>query len=66
MLAENWFFVDEKEPVAHALVEVVEASDVKPSDLNGWSENHQVLFSSHIVVSTKFYELLGFGCFRFS
>ncbi|CDY32353.1 BnaC01g36720D [Brassica napus] len=35
---ENWFFVDEKEPVAHALVEVVEASDVKPSDLNGLSD----------------------------
>lgn len=34
-LAENWLFVDEKEPVAHALVEVVEASDVKPSGLNG-------------------------------
>lgn len=32
---ENWFFVDEKEPVAHVLVEVFEASDVKPSDLNG-------------------------------
>lgn len=32
---ENWFSVDEKEPVAHVLVEVVEASDVKPSDLNG-------------------------------
>ncbi|XP_019096907.1 PREDICTED: C2 domain-containing protein At1g53590-like [Camelina sativa] len=35
---ENWFFVDEKEPVAHALVEVVEASDVKPSDLNGLAD----------------------------
>ncbi|KAJ0244742.1 Calcium-dependent lipid-binding [Hirschfeldia incana] len=35
---DNWFFVDEKEPVAHALVEVVEASDVKPSDLNGLSD----------------------------
>ncbi|CAH8313001.1 unnamed protein product [Eruca vesicaria subsp. sativa] len=35
---ENWFFVDEKEPVAHALVEFVEASDVKPSDLNGLSD----------------------------
>ncbi|KAJ0264062.1 Calcium-dependent lipid-binding [Hirschfeldia incana] len=37
---ENWFSVDEKEPVAlaHALVEVVEASDVKPSDLNGLSD----------------------------
>ncbi|KAL1202401.1 C2 domain-containing protein [Cardamine amara subsp. amara] len=35
---DNWFFVDEKEPVAHALVEVVEASDVKPSDLNGLAD----------------------------
>lgn len=35
LFSENWFFIDEKEPVAHALVEVVEASDVKPSDLNG-------------------------------
>ncbi|CAF2057101.1 unnamed protein product [Brassica oleracea var. botrytis] len=35
---ENWFFVDEKEPVAHVLVEVVEASDVKPSDLNGLAD----------------------------
>ncbi|AEE75544.1 Calcium-dependent lipid-binding (CaLB domain) family protein [Arabidopsis thaliana] len=35
---DNWFFVDEKEPVAHALVEVVEACDVKPSDLNGLAD----------------------------
>ncbi|CAH2053704.1 unnamed protein product [Thlaspi arvense] len=35
---EKWFFVDEKEPVAHALVEVVEASEVKPSDLNGLAD----------------------------
>lgn len=35
LLAETWFFFYEKGPVAHALVEVVEASDVKPSDLNG-------------------------------
>ncbi|CAN8259359.1 unnamed protein product [Cochlearia groenlandica] len=35
---ENWFFVDEKEPVAHALVEVIEASDLKPSDLNGLAD----------------------------
>uniref|UniRef100_A0A0D3ADM8 C2 domain-containing protein n=1 Tax=Brassica oleracea var. oleracea TaxID=109376 RepID=A0A0D3ADM8_BRAOL len=38
LVPENWFFVDEKEPVAHALVEVVEASDVNPSDLNGLSD----------------------------
>ena len=35
LVPENWFFVAEKEPFAHALVEVVEASDVNPSDLNG-------------------------------
>lgn len=34
-LSENWFSVDVKEPVAYAKVEVVEASDMKPSDLNG-------------------------------
>ncbi|KAL0743638.1 hypothetical protein Bca4012_085151 [Brassica carinata] len=32
---ENWFFVGS---LMHALVEVVEASDVKPSDLNGLSD----------------------------
>ena len=34
-MAECWFSVDEKEPVAYAKVEVVEASNMKPSDLNG-------------------------------
>ncbi|XP_052207502.1 C2 domain-containing protein At1g53590-like isoform X2 [Diospyros lotus] len=33
--AENWFSVDEKEPVGYALVEIIEAADMKPSDLNG-------------------------------
>ena len=28
--------MDEKEPVAYAKVEVIEASDMKPSDLNGY------------------------------
>ncbi|KAG7600480.1 Synaptotagmin-like mitochondrial-lipid-binding domain [Arabidopsis suecica] len=36
--SENWFCVDEKEPVAHVLVEVFEALDVKPSDLNGLAD----------------------------
>ncbi|KAJ4842395.1 hypothetical protein Tsubulata_000945 [Turnera subulata] len=35
---ENWFSVDEKEPVAYAKVEVIEASDMKPSDLNGLAD----------------------------
>ncbi|KAE9621564.1 putative C2 domain-containing protein [Lupinus albus] len=33
--AEHWFSVDEKDPVAYAKVEVIEASDLKPEDLNG-------------------------------
>ena len=28
--------MDEKEPVAYARVEVIEASEMKPSDLNGY------------------------------
>lgn len=28
--------MDEKSPIAFAKVEVVEAADFKPSDLNGW------------------------------
>ncbi|KAL8148716.1 hypothetical protein AgCh_005903 [Apium graveolens] len=35
---ENWFTVDAKEPIAHALVEVLEASDMKPSDMNGLAD----------------------------
>ncbi|XWS27431.1 hypothetical protein CRYUN_Cryun26dG0114600 [Craigia yunnanensis] len=35
---ENWFSVDEKQPLAHAKVEVIEASDMKPSDLNGLAD----------------------------
>uniref|UniRef100_A0A6N2LFZ9 C2 domain-containing protein n=1 Tax=Salix viminalis TaxID=40686 RepID=A0A6N2LFZ9_SALVM len=36
--SEDWFSVDEKEPVAHAKVEVIEASDLKPSDPNGLAD----------------------------
>ncbi|OIW19900.1 hypothetical protein TanjilG_28771 [Lupinus angustifolius] len=32
---EPWFSVDEKDPVAYAKIEVIEASDLKPEDLNG-------------------------------
>jgi hypothetical protein len=35
---ENWFFVDAKEPVAYALLEVLEAADMKPSDMNGLAD----------------------------
>lgn len=34
-LSEPWFSVDEKEPIAYAIVEVIEAADLKPADLNG-------------------------------
>ncbi|KAJ6314370.1 hypothetical protein OIU78_017943 [Salix suchowensis] len=36
--SEDWFSVDEKEPVAHVKVEVIEATDLKPSDLNGLAD----------------------------
>ncbi|KAL3651081.1 hypothetical protein CASFOL_007484 [Castilleja foliolosa] len=36
--SENWFSVDAKEPIAHAVVEVLEASEMKPSDLNGLAD----------------------------
>ncbi|XVF18402.1 hypothetical protein REPUB_Repub11eG0018500 [Reevesia pubescens] len=35
---ENWFSVYEKQPLAHAKVEIIEASDMKPSDLNGLAD----------------------------
>ncbi|KAI4366025.1 hypothetical protein MLD38_021954 [Melastoma candidum] len=34
----SWFSVDVKEPVAYARVEVIEAVDMKPSDLNGLAD----------------------------
>ncbi|KAK6134490.1 hypothetical protein DH2020_031772 [Rehmannia glutinosa] len=33
--SENWFSVDAKEPIAYAIVEVLEAAEMKPSDMNG-------------------------------
>ncbi|TVU32312.1 hypothetical protein EJB05_24037 [Eragrostis curvula] len=33
--AENWFSVDEKQPIAHAKVEILEGVEMKPSDPNG-------------------------------
>ncbi|KAK9078189.1 hypothetical protein SSX86_002246 [Deinandra increscens subsp. villosa] len=35
---ETWFSVDAKEPVGYALVEIVEGSDMKPSDMNGLAD----------------------------
>ncbi|XP_022717414.1 C2 domain-containing protein At1g53590-like isoform X1 [Durio zibethinus] len=35
---ENWFSVDEKQPIAHAKVAIIEASDMKPSDFNGLAD----------------------------
>ncbi|XP_051151862.1 C2 domain-containing protein At1g53590-like [Andrographis paniculata] len=35
---ESWFSVDAKEPIAHAVVEVLEAADMKPSDMNGLAD----------------------------
>ncbi|KAM1311404.1 hypothetical protein ACFX2I_007898 [Malus domestica] len=35
---ESWFTVDEKDPVAFVRIEVIEASDMKASDLNGFAD----------------------------
>ncbi|CAL5187240.1 unnamed protein product [Lathyrus oleraceus] len=35
---EAWFKVDEKDPVAYAKLEIIEAADMKPSDLNGLAD----------------------------
>lgn len=35
---ENWFSINEKDPIAYALVEVIEGADMKPSDLNGLAD----------------------------
>lgn len=32
---ESWFSVDAKEPIAHVILEVLEAEDMKPADFNG-------------------------------
>uniref|UniRef100_A0ACD5Y1R8 Uncharacterized protein n=2 Tax=Avena sativa TaxID=4498 RepID=A0ACD5Y1R8_AVESA len=34
----NWFTIDEKPPIAHAKVEILEGADMKPSDPNGLSD----------------------------
>jgi hypothetical protein len=47
--------VDEKEPVAYAKVEVIEASDMKPSDLNGWFSYcfHHLFYYIMLSMSSK-------------
>ncbi|EPS72210.1 hypothetical protein M569_02542, partial [Genlisea aurea] len=35
---EKWFSIDAKEPIAYAVVEVLEASEMKPSDMNGLAD----------------------------
>ncbi|KAJ8542977.1 hypothetical protein K7X08_005500 [Anisodus acutangulus] len=35
---ENWFSVDAKEPITFVILEVLEAADMKPSDLNGLAD----------------------------
>ncbi|KAK6774701.1 hypothetical protein RDI58_029940 [Solanum bulbocastanum] len=35
---ESWFSINAKEPIAHVILEVLEAEDLKPADLNGLSD----------------------------
>lgn len=39
--------MDEKEPVAYAKIEIVEAAEMKPSDLNGY---HPFLYDDIFVI----------------
>ncbi|KAI3969675.1 hypothetical protein MKX01_020236 [Papaver californicum] len=34
----DWFSVDEKDPVAYAELQIIEAAEIKPSDMNGLSD----------------------------
>ncbi|KAK8914457.1 C2 domain-containing protein [Platanthera zijinensis] len=36
--SETWFSVHEKPPIAYVKLEIIEAADIKPSDLNGFSD----------------------------
>ncbi|KAF3328830.1 C2 domain-containing protein [Carex littledalei] len=36
--SEDWFSIDEKPPIAHALLEILEGADLKPSDMNGLAD----------------------------
>lgn len=52
--SETWFSMEEKRPIAIAKVEVIEAADLKPADLNGWLLNNsfsQLIFCSGAIVA---------------
>ena len=53
--AENWFSVDEKEPIDYALVKIIEAADMKPSDLNGWFKIHYLTFTLYLIFGFQIY-----------
>lgn len=42
---ENWFSVDEKEPIAFVKIEIIEGADMQPSDLNGLLFVLRVIFN---------------------
>lgn len=43
--------MDEKDPIAFAELEIIEAAEVKPSDLNGWLT--QIKHSIKIFLNAK-------------
>ena len=53
--AENWFSVDEKEPIDYALVKIIEAADMKPSDLNGWFKLQYPPFTLYLIFGFQTY-----------
>lgn len=50
---ESWFSVDAKEPIAHVILEVLEAEDLKPADLNGLSDPYVKGHLGHYRFKTK-------------
>lgn len=50
--------MDEKEPVAFAQVVVIEASDMKPSDLNGYPFIYEILSVSYV------FSFINFVCIK--
>jgi hypothetical protein len=63
-VTEPWFKVDEKDPVAYAKIEIVEAADMKPSDLNGYPLSVTMIFVILFVcrfVSNKLLYISGFA-----
>lgn len=53
---DGWFSVDEKPPIAHAKVEILEGTDMKPSDPNGLADPYMKGHLGPYRFQTKFHK----------